>query len=490
MKNLLTLVFLISTFQFSIAQNWAPLPSGDPCFLVDTGNNLIISIPIDSVKEEGTIKTYHIKRNFSLRRDSLIFDKSYFLGYNVSFDTVTGVILGNADWPYRLEAYAPKDSSWAFNSSLTATIDSVVAIETFGEPDSVKYISVDTTVSPIILSKIYGILQFPQLDTFGEAYQLTGVQNQIGEYLPGFDFFYDFGLNDSIQFVVGIRTDYLGNDRWDYYESNVYKLHVLKIEQTSDSIVYFFNGLGVSYVNGNIEYFEIDSIKLVMKIGGWFTENQGVFQQYKNEPLLKALGIEERFLHYERYFRMYRDIRTSNKSVTWTEDPNGTPFVNNFLCSGCAYDKINDTLFVTKFNSNNQLDNWFQQYYIERLVFTAFDMWDADYDYTFLYIQGRGIHGVKSGKFDPDSYFKPTSINSSAKTPVFSLQQNTQSIQIDSQDEMSLISLIDVQGKRLIQFSPQSPFETTLQLGNTPHGIYLVEVVFENGKRAVKKIVR
>lgn len=490
MKNFLTLVFLISTFQISTAQNWAPLPSGDPNFIVDSALQRLVCIPIDSVVEQGTVKTYHIKRDFTVNYDTLTFDKSYFLGYSVSFDTATGAVQSQADWPYRLEVYAPKDSRWSFNTTLTATVDSVLATTTFGQEDSLKYISLDTALSQIILSKAFGIMQFPQLDTAGEAYTLKGVQNQAGDYQPGFDFFYDFDVNDSIQFVTAFRLGYLGNDEYDYNESNVYKIRVVNIEQTSDSIFYFFNGLGLRRINEDVEYFEIDSLKLAIKIGGWFTKNQGVFQKYNNEPFLAALEIKNRVFHYGRYFRMYLDFFKTEESTVWTEDLNGTPDNNNYLCSGCAYEKINDTLYTTKFNENLRPSDSFQQYYVKNRLFNAFDMWNEEEDYFVARIGGRSIHGVKSGKFDPDSYFKPTSIKSSAKTPVFSLKQNTQSIQIDSQDEMSSISLIDVQGKRLFQTSPQSPFDATLQLGNTPNGIYLVEVVFENGKQAVKKIVR
>jgi hypothetical protein len=500
MKNLILLsLFLLGICPISTAQNWAPLPSGDPNFIVDSALQRLVCIPIDSLVEQGTVKTYHIKRDFTVNYDTLTFDKSYFLGYSVSFDTVTGSVQSQADWPYRLEVYAPKDSSWSFNATLTATVDSVVATTTFGQEDSLKYISLDTALSQIILSKAFGIMQFPQLDTAGEAYTLKGVQNQAGDYQPGFDFFYDFDVNDSIQFYYNLWIGKRGESDYAYTIHSKYKIRVSEIQETNDSIYYIFKGLNKEEIwddtDGkkftNVEYKKIDSLILAVKKGGWFSNNHGVFQQFTNEPFLNALGIQNRVFFANKFMRFYYyDYLLSGFPIVLsTTDFQRSEFNDDKFCSKCAFNKVNDSLFVTEFNRGFPALFNDIAYFKDR-IFTWFYMENEVVDHFRIFFQGRSLYGKISGEFLPDSEFLPTGINSSTKSSIFILKQNSQSLQIDSQDEMSSISLIDVQGKRLFQSSPQSPFEATLQLGAQPNGIYLVEVVFENGKRAVKKIVR
>ena len=505
MKKLVLLLVLSITFFSAKSQNWSPIPSGDPNFIVDSQLQRLVCIPIDSVVEAGTVKTFHIKRDFTVNFDTLTFDKSYFLGYSVSFDTVTGVVEAAADWPYRLEVFAPVDSSWSFNSTLTARVDSIVASETFGRDDSLKYISLDTALSPIVLSKEFGILQFPQLDTVGEAYTLQGVQNQAGDYQPGFDYFYDFDVNDSIQFKVLYKSNY----QQDYDDHRFLELRRLKIKvidkiETIDSTIYVFNGLSIKsnavLKQGEREYTitypKIDSLRLAVAKNGWFTANHGVFQQFQNEPLLKALGVEDQAMFGGMYTRFFYDYFDSNGSTPYlsTYDLSLYRYYDgNEVCGDCIFKKVNDTLFVEEdpiyFN-----DYW--HYNVGELYYKSLNHprgWLSNFfnrngDEFSLEYQAGDVKGNKWGKFSPNSEFRPTSVAPENDAVYFSVFREGEALTVSSEFRMKAISLFNIQGSKLAQRNIQSPHQSSLLIHQLPSGIYLVEIQFENGSKGVRKV--
>ena len=240
-----------------------------------------------------------------------------------------------------------------------------------------------------------------------------------------------------------------------------------------------------------ITYPKIDSLRLAVAKNGWFTANHGVFQQFQNEPLLKALGVEDQAMFGGMYTRFFYDYFKPNKNRVLLGSYNISGD-HQKICNVCAFKKINDTLFVEEhpiyFNDYWHY-NWMLIYY-EPLKNNSIDyqLINRNGDEFSLDFQAGDVKGNKWGKFSPNSEFKPTSVAPGNDAVYFSVFREGEALTVSSEFRMKTISLFNIQGSRLAQRNIQNPHQTHLPLNQLPSGIYLVEIQFENGSKGVRKV--
>jgi hypothetical protein len=146
--------------------------------------------------------------------------------------------LGNGDFQFvdslnlLLKTKALLGQSWTFNPDypITATITNMYTQEVFGEPDSLKTISLSNGDS-IIISKEHGILQFPEQGM--GYYYLEGIEGRdLGIVTPKFDDYFDFNIGDEFYYQTASYASQNGG------ENHHYKQVILNKESFEDSVRY------------------------------------------------------------------------------------------------------------------------------------------------------------------------------------------------------------------------------------------------------------
>lgn len=202
MKRFISLITLFFSIGLS-AQNWNPISLIiDYNYKIDTAQLITNTILVDSFSVNNNDTTFYLNR---IMADC---DTCSYVGYKLinqpQFLMKQVLKIGDSLFifqnPTEFQIYPLKNlnDTWVFDSlnSVIATIDSVYIDTIFGINDSIKRINLSSG-SNIILSKKFGIIKFPSSN--GYNYELIGINNNLGEQLPRFWDFFNYEVNDTLQ---------------------------------------------------------------------------------------------------------------------------------------------------------------------------------------------------------------------------------------------------------------------------------------------------
>ncbi|MCF8457017.1 MAG: T9SS type A sorting domain-containing protein [Bacteroidales bacterium] len=179
------------------AQNWEII---NPGYIYnfqysDSEYYLSNSLWTDSVEVQGNDSLLYLSRRAVRDSIYLLANQPHFLQRKV---LVTDSLVHFYDTAsYVIKRKFDVGTSWLFDTTnnITASCTGKYSGLTFGNADSIKVITLSNT-DTILLSKNYGILQFPDFGS-GERYSLKGIDNlQIGECSPKFADFFTFEVGD------------------------------------------------------------------------------------------------------------------------------------------------------------------------------------------------------------------------------------------------------------------------------------------------------
>ena len=291
------------------SQNWRPFSVADTLnFRLDTEAVISHTLWIDSVQAlPNGDSVFYLNRVMevvaSFRnpasdclgcQSSAIFEKPQFLGYSM---TKTG----NDSWRFSgdstgfvIHSGPGVGNSWLFDSlqGIQVEVSQVFQDSIFSQVDSIKVLSLSNG-DTILLSKQYGILQFPDQD--GNYYHLEGIENRrLGEHIPRFRDFYDFEPGNKFYF-----------DHMEPGQFGSRQVEILEKMERGDTLQYDIRETGyhLPYVQGPPNYFDhtytwtfIDSADHPLNLypGQWAWVHKNDFDPfYGHPPAISKLEITQ-----------------------------------------------------------------------------------------------------------------------------------------------------------------------------------------------------
>jgi hypothetical protein len=243
-KHLFILTFLISVISYG--QNWNVFNKGYR-YNYKFDNSALISNVLfaDSVKQTGIDTTYFMNRVGVVVGNTLHINQPQFLMKKI-FKMANGEVQFQDTTTMSIIPSCSVSQSWTFgtSASLTATCVAISTVSIFNAIDSVKIIILSNNDS-ILLSKEFGMIQFPKLYT-NFNYRLVGIENRAsydsislsGEKVLNAWDIYKFNSGDKY------RTRYT----WDnvgtpwYSGCSTYTVEIISRSITSNGYSYLLNG--------------------------------------------------------------------------------------------------------------------------------------------------------------------------------------------------------------------------------------------------------
>lgn len=227
------MAFVVSFTAFQLhGQNWEIINPGyiSNYQYSDSEYYLSNSLWVDSVEAQGSDTILYLNRRAVRDSIYLLANQPHFLQRKAMVTDSLVYFYDTAS--YVIKRYFDVGGSWLFDTTnnIVATCTDKFNVTTFGFADSVKRIVLSNN-DTILLSKNYGILQFPDLWT-GERYMLRGIDNlQVGEVSPKFADFFTFSVGDVFVYQRMSGDPGSHSDRFDRYT-------ILDILSQTDSISY------------------------------------------------------------------------------------------------------------------------------------------------------------------------------------------------------------------------------------------------------------
>jgi hypothetical protein len=208
LKTLLLLAAIVAA-NFLNAQNWSLIkPNLKYNYNLDVIGEIENSIFADSFQVNGTDTTFFLNRIITACDtcttpgiDYYLKNQPHFLQRQVTVSD--GIYTFSDPWSFTIQPHAQLNDSWQFDTvfNYTATITDYGNSVTFGETDSIKTISL-TNGDIIVVSKKFGIVQFPQI-TGNKIFTLKGLQGpNVGILVPPFYKFFNFNVGDVFQYEI------------------------------------------------------------------------------------------------------------------------------------------------------------------------------------------------------------------------------------------------------------------------------------------------
>ena len=254
MKPTFTLFLLFLFSIVAVSQDWV-LINENRIYNYTHSDSAIIttSIRIDSVKIQNNDTWFYF--NTIVTPCDTCSDPGYYLAYQPDFLDYRCIRLSDSAYWFTgitskvILPYSNIGDQWLFDTlnNITASCQDIRSEFNFGYNDSVKIISLSSGDS-ILLSKGFGILQFPDF-VHGGYYRLSGIDNEdIGETVPGFYEIFDFEVGDVFQ----TKQHYGGQG---YYHTLFIKYTILAKNVCSDTISYTVKRTGYDIAHQDFYYY-------------------------------------------------------------------------------------------------------------------------------------------------------------------------------------------------------------------------------------------
>jgi len=290
---------------------------------------------------------------------------------------------------FSIRPLADIGETWLFDvdNSIQAEITYKREEDVFGQTDSVKHISLSNNKT-IIISKNFGILQFPSLSE--NYYQLLGIEGarEIGETLPDFWDFLNYEVGDILQDYEYDYSFYPGGSERKTYR----KYEIASKEISGNSVTYNIEGtfsysfnfdpVLFDYFSSTLQYINLDS---------------HLTNRYPNE----IINIDPTYWCFENY-GFKKNVEITNINGRYVKKVGSmTEFFPYY-----GYDQEIDDLLI-KYPE-------YCEYYKVELKYTeglgickksqSSDYYDTD-DGNYYYMTGRIHNGDTIGWVYPDEYY-------------------------------------------------------------------------------------
>jgi hypothetical protein len=257
------------------AQDWAPVRVGDRYnYGLDHDPLVSVTLAIDS---------FHVNANDSINvslGDTVFFmnrvmcdscathysipgicDTCYGLKNRTQFmrgrvrHSISGVYSFRGPGSVALPVYAHLGAAWLFDTTagVRARIIAEDTFRIFGSLDSLKTWLLNSG-DTVMLSKTYGIIQYPKKYKSHSYYRLVGIDGRnIGTTVPGTRQIYDFNVGDVFEYH---DKGFSGNG--PFYQFRILKYTITSRRISGDSLIYHLQGMNYQK-QSNVSYPGLDT---------------------------------------------------------------------------------------------------------------------------------------------------------------------------------------------------------------------------------------
>ncbi len=494
------------------AQNWIPVVEGDvylydlvgdstyTSFSSDLNDNTYAdaSIWIDSTQSSNT-EVAHLNKiirfcdtcSYSLGYYfHYLRNQAQFLGHKME-DMGAGVYQFTTDDTIVIATQAAVGDTWTVfpNAGITAEVTAINQSQIFGNIDQTKLIVLSNN-DTIILSENHGIIRFPNIleDTY---YELSGIQSRdLGATLPMFDDIYDFDIGDVYQYGFGSS----------YYNSGSngdIKITVLDRQDAANSITYQIRKITRSNI------FNIGPIDTIVTIDTLYHVfySGDVVEHYPRDLFISP--VDELVSWSANYgagsspgslCTMYHGKNEEGEWIKWmgTAAEPSRPISSHF-----------DPSFIAPYvnDPNVLIATWTDAFY------RTWQEGLGEIRYSFntgTYSESRELRGyiqdgVTTGTITPDSILAPMLIFTDTTVELVELNDvllypnptvNELNFEIRTAAPHRELELIvyDITGRACKKWTFQNIIAGTIQVGDLPKGVYVLNFKSEDGVYSKKFI--
>jgi hypothetical protein len=206
-KTACTILCFLHLISLLNAQDWAPIRLDDKHHFVaqEEELTLINTIWIDSVTVIDGDSLFHFNTIAKIDDCSdpyycpVDLKAQQFLQTSMTKLAGSGRYTFSGEHPFVIEAQFPLGGMWFFEAGVTAFVDGIGEAMIYGQQDSIKIITL-TNDESFILSKSFGLLNFPAYWEERE-YEAIGLQeSQVGITIPDFLDYHNFEVGDVFQY--------------------------------------------------------------------------------------------------------------------------------------------------------------------------------------------------------------------------------------------------------------------------------------------------
>lgn len=524
MRFLLAL-FFVSLVQILFAQDWAPINSTEQ-FNYSLNNSDVIThaIKVDSVQVNGQDSVMYfnqVMRQCDTCCVDLFYDESAqgsfllnhqpnFFGYKAQINSDEWKLIFNED-SISIRPYAQLNDSWNYSTGITATVSVVIEAEILGELDSVKVITLSNN-EEIRLSKSHGLIEFTSSNA--DIYLLSGIEGRdLGKVAPSFGEFFNFDIGDLFQF--SLRTEAFFSDDGFSVVYDIYGVEqriVTNVEEFPDSLVLSYdfirNDTTFNHVENSYEYnidtgsaqevYKLENFETLSKQPGTPSTHISHFLgSYMSNLTNQSFAVSESDRRI-MYFGGYKFLNESSNTDYLSEISNIT-----FYCYDDKGFDYENTIakgdgdffsFLASMNvSNNSVASGYNCALVKELGYVSRNKFVQQYEGTRY--QGEHLIGFIKENGDTEgtilSESELLSMNEYERIAHINLFPNptTNQLTVTSDSRIKEITIYNSLG-RIEKSEKISGLNHTFYLDNFSSGIYFIELEFDDGQTAKKRILK
>jgi hypothetical protein len=209
--------------------------------------NFDVSIWCDSIDASDIDSIYFLNRITVQDENNYYRNQSHFLQEKVIFSNNNMTFRFMDPESYVIKPKSNVNDSWVFDTidNIQAKVIQTAVKPIFGENDSVKVILLSTN-DTIIISKSYGIIQFPNFGNKGN-FHLIGIDNlRLGSTVPKLNDFINYSTDDLFEFKLFTSTK--GTNPRDHIEDwQHYRYKITRTKKENDTLVLWRSGNGYHF---------------------------------------------------------------------------------------------------------------------------------------------------------------------------------------------------------------------------------------------------
>lgn len=464
------LLIIISNNIYS--QSWTAINRTDKYnYKINNNDTIACTIYVDSIKVIGTDSIFYLNKVFGKCDTCIGGDNNTTVYSNGHSQFLKSAITKNIQQiqfadsaSFYIKQFSNLNDTWIFDSiqNISATVVTLNIQSIFNIIDSVKTIVLSTT-DTIILSKLFGIIQFPVIPFNGKHYRLVGIEGRnLGLITPKANDIFNYQIGSIFQY----KGHYLDPGFNSYY---TYQMEVLENLSQQDTIKYRIEKIGIKYDNP----YTMDTTGLIASIDTLKITNNSTsnYNSFANE-LIDAYPVFNGLLASNLYYEnMY-------KSLTSFEDSSGilVRTTNNKLISQHILSNVY-TQYLSK-----QFD-WFRFKLVSGIGLVSYDCQNFE-QVGWERLEGYVINGDTTGIVYPR--YVLTNINTFQNPEKFkySLDQETLKLFINSS---TWLKIYDILGKQVYSDYILNK-NKEVNLSFLKSGVYLIVLNDKSKKQTIKYV--
>jgi hypothetical protein len=363
------------------------------------------------------------------------------------------------------------NASWVFDTvnSISAQIVSVGIMNVFGNLDSIKTIGL-SNADTIIISKNYGIIQFPILDSINQNATLIGIEglNQ-GILNPKYENIFNFNVNDVFEYKY--INDFIGGMSQHYGSIRFRRYSIIDKVVNGDSIIYkvdFKEKLMI--LMGDISYLSgIDTLVYVKNSGSFlekYASQQFVINDSHSQFTDKTMKIG------------YNSLFESS-----------TKYYLKDQLRSCSFDTLYDGSVPPTYSYTKKEEYGEYRGLIESSINTQ-DFGSQSSSSSSIKLLACTIGNITYGTFMDDSIYHTGSKEDS--NSVFNIYPNPANDQITIENSQNIgdcnLTIFSIDGRKMVDQKLESK-KTTLNISNWKNGVYYLKITSDNSVET-RKIIK